>query len=281
MQGTRLGLPAVTSRRVRTRDCPRVVSRPSDGRKRCARRCGLSGTNRQEELSMRTRQHSAARFAALALVGVAASVLAGSGPAEAAFPGANGAIAFTSDRGGDLEIYVMGADGSHVTQLTHDPAPDLRPAWSPDGSMIAFDSSRDGDFEVYTMDSDGSAVTALTESPFFDGMPAWLLELQQDRVHELPGPRPSALRHEQSTALARTRGSTTHRAPTAEPAAAGRYEDRVAQRGRGQQRHLRHHRRGRQRALPGLRTIRAADGAPNGCPMEVGSCLPERLGRQR
>ena len=38
----------------------------------------------------------------------------------------------------------MNADGSGQTNLTNDPANDLEPAWSPDGSTIAFQSFRNG-----------------------------------------------------------------------------------------------------------------------------------------
>ena len=40
-------------------------------------------------------------------------------------------IAFTSDRDGGLEIYVMDADGSNVQQLTFNDSDDRLPAWSP------------------------------------------------------------------------------------------------------------------------------------------------------
>ena len=40
-------------------------------------------------------------------------------------------IAFTSDRDGNSDIYVMDADGSGVTRLTDNPANDSSPAWSP------------------------------------------------------------------------------------------------------------------------------------------------------
>jgi Tol biopolymer transport system component len=44
-------------------------------------------------------------------------------------------IAFTSDRDGNWEIYVMNAqDGSNQTNLTIDPATDEFPSWSPDGT---------------------------------------------------------------------------------------------------------------------------------------------------
>ena len=87
--------------------------------------------------------------------------------------GATGRIAFYSDRDGDLEIYVMNADGSNVTQLTHNPAYDGVPGWSPDGSRIAFHSDRDGDHEIYVMNADGSNVTQLTYYSADDRVPRW------------------------------------------------------------------------------------------------------------
>jgi TolB protein len=49
-------------------------------------------------------------------------------PAQAAFPGTNGKIAFASDRDGNAEIYAMLADGTGKTRLTTNPADDLEPA---------------------------------------------------------------------------------------------------------------------------------------------------------
>jgi TolB protein len=40
-------------------------------------------------------------------------------------------IAFVSERDGHLNLYVAGADGSGVTQITRDWAPKRRPAWQP------------------------------------------------------------------------------------------------------------------------------------------------------
>ena len=69
---------------------------------------------------------------ALALAGGVA-LTAGMGPAKAAFPGANGKIAFTRHRAGNWDIYTMKRDGTGVKRLTKNSAVDEFPMWSPDG----------------------------------------------------------------------------------------------------------------------------------------------------
>ena len=82
-------------------------------------------------------------------------------------------IAFTSDRDGNVEVYVMNADGSGQKRLTRKPADDQFGAWSPDGRTIAFTSDRDGNVEVYVMNADGSGQQRLTRNPGEDATPAW------------------------------------------------------------------------------------------------------------
>ena len=94
-------------------------------------------------------------------------------PTPTPTPVANGKIAFSSDRNGNQEIYVMDADGSIQTPLTNDPAFDYDPAWSPDGTKIAFSSNRDGNFEIYVMDANGSNQTRLTNNPANDLRATW------------------------------------------------------------------------------------------------------------
>jgi len=86
---------------------------------------------------------------------------------------ADGKIAFSSNREGNTNIFVMNPDGSDVTELTVTPGGEIRPSWSPDGSKIAFQSFRDGDGEIYIMNADGSNQRRLTTSPGSDGRPNW------------------------------------------------------------------------------------------------------------
>lgn len=67
------------------------------------------------------------------------------------------------------DVYVANADGTNLTQITHEPGYDAEATISPDGSKIVFTSDRDGDLEIYTMDPDGSNVTRLTNTPGYDG----------------------------------------------------------------------------------------------------------------
>jgi TolB protein len=93
--------------------------------------------------------------------------------AGAAFPGANGQVAFQSNRDGNLEIYAMNADGTGQTNLSNNRAVDVAPAWSPDGAKLAFRSGRDGNEEVYVMNADGTGQTNLTNNRAVDVNPAW------------------------------------------------------------------------------------------------------------
>ena len=93
--------------------------------------------------------------------------------AAAVAAGGSGKIAYVSDRDGNFEIYAMNSDGSGQTRLTNNPAEDVEPDWSPDGSKIAFFSNRDGNHEIYVMDADGSNQTRLTDNIDLDEGPAW------------------------------------------------------------------------------------------------------------
>jgi Tol biopolymer transport system component len=99
------------------------------------------------------------------------------GPAaHAAFPGANGRIAFESGRTDELDIYSAKPDGSDLRRLTGGgTAVDQHPRWSPDGSRILWTraASFDSAGNVWVMDADGSNKTRLTSSPANEADAAW------------------------------------------------------------------------------------------------------------
>jgi TolB protein len=114
----------------------------------------------------------------VASIVLASSVLAGlvagmQPPARAAFPGDNGLLAFTSNRDGNDEIYVVRPDGTGTARRTVNAATDREPSWSPSGDKIAFSSNRDGDFEIFVMDASGANVVQLTKNAAADMQPAW------------------------------------------------------------------------------------------------------------
>ena len=74
-----------------------------------------------------------------------------------------GKIAFTSDRDGNADIYLMNPDGTGQTRLTTNAAEDHSPSITIDGSKIAFFSDRNDRVAIYTMNADGSDQTALTD----------------------------------------------------------------------------------------------------------------------
>jgi TolB protein len=74
------------------------------------------------------------------------------------------------------EIYLVGADGSGLVQLTHS-APgvyNFQPAISPDGLRVAFASRASGDSGIKVVGIDGVELQTLTDNPFLSySEPAW------------------------------------------------------------------------------------------------------------
>ena len=108
-------------------------------------------------------------------VGLIGSVFVTSGPAMAAFPGANGKIAFEFDGvNAPNQIYTMNADGSGKANITNSSSEELEPAWSADGQKLLFSSDRHGDDgEIYVMNADGTGQTRLTNNPAEDVDGGW------------------------------------------------------------------------------------------------------------
>jgi Tol biopolymer transport system component len=84
-------------------------------------------------------------------------------------------LAFSSDRDGNYEIYVLDltVSGATPVRLTTATGEDVGPSWSPDGSSIAFTSHRDGNAEIYIMTATGAQQTNFTNRPVDDFEPSW------------------------------------------------------------------------------------------------------------
>jgi Tol biopolymer transport system component len=85
-------------------------------------------------------------------------------------------IVFCSNRDGNLELYVMDADGKHVRQLTHAPhCYNGGPFFSPDGKRVIFRSDRKKkDFlQIYVINADGTGERALTDNEGVNWGPYW------------------------------------------------------------------------------------------------------------
>ncbi|MBH8566957.1 PD40 domain-containing protein [Nostoc sp. CENA67] len=88
-------------------------------------------------------------------------------------------IAFVSGRDGNLEIYLMNADGSGQRNLTKNPLRDFYPTWSPNGKQIAFVSEYNSTINIYLMNADGSKRTLLTKDVIHNDSPSWSSNGQQ------------------------------------------------------------------------------------------------------
>ncbi|HMI54698.1 MAG TPA: hypothetical protein VK494_00780, partial [Gemmatimonadaceae bacterium] len=92
-------------------------------------------------------------------------------------------IAFTGTRGGITDLYVVGADGNNLRQLTNDEYGDMQPAWSPDGTRLAFATDRGPEtnlavlklskWRIAVMDLKTGAIDVLPDQGGLNLNPAW------------------------------------------------------------------------------------------------------------
>lgn len=93
--------------------------------------------------------------------------------------GGSGQIAYTSERTGMPEIWLMNVDGSGQRQITDIPEGACQSAWSPDGLRIVFVSPCEKNRESYPGSSlflinvDGTGLTPLPTAPGGDYDPMW------------------------------------------------------------------------------------------------------------
>ncbi len=78
------------------------------------------------------------------------------------------AIAFNSDRLGDMNLWLHSIEDGRDRALTSGAGGDYQANWSPDGRVIAFFSSRSGNADIWTVDTDGGDLRQLTQGPSLD-----------------------------------------------------------------------------------------------------------------
>jgi uncharacterized protein YjdB len=82
-------------------------------------------------------------------------------------------IAFSSNRGGSYDLYVMDADGRDLRRLTTDPGNEGEPTWTPDGSRIVYTATpKGGQPQLHALRPDGNPPRALTTGPGGNHSPA-------------------------------------------------------------------------------------------------------------
>ena len=82
-------------------------------------------------------------------------------------------IAFTGQYDGNVDVFVMPAEGGEPRRLTWHPAADVAVAWTPDGKRVLFHSAREAyaDFSrLYTVPAEGGPAEVL---PIWRGEAAW------------------------------------------------------------------------------------------------------------
>ena len=82
-------------------------------------------------------------------------------------------IAFTSERDGNQEVYVMNADGSDPRNVTQSLAQEGSPSWAPTRDRLAFVSDRNGNSDVFVIGVDGSGLQQVTSQTADEIHPAW------------------------------------------------------------------------------------------------------------
>lgn len=71
-------------------------------------------------------------------------------------------IAFSSNRGGNWDIYLIGIQGNNLVPLTNTPYNEYAPSWSPDGVSIAYQANLEGTEQLYIHNIVTNEVTQLT-----------------------------------------------------------------------------------------------------------------------
>jgi len=84
------------------------------------------------------------------------------------------ALIYTDNVDGKPDLWQKPFAGGEAVNLTHHPASDSSPAYSPDGKRVAFASDRDHEKpEIYVLALDTGDTTRLTDNAWYDSGPSW------------------------------------------------------------------------------------------------------------
>jgi TolB protein len=113
-------------------------------------------------------------LATAVLAGVAIGAAMSLPPAVAAFPGANGRIAYARLSGTASDVFTVLPGGASRTQLTTT-ADASDPAWAPAGGRIVFTRTDPDtlDSDLWLMRADGTSKTRITSGASVDQDPSW------------------------------------------------------------------------------------------------------------
>jgi serine/threonine protein kinase len=90
-------------------------------------------------------------------------------------------IVFSSNRSGNVDLWIFNRRTGDISQLTDDPANDWDPAFSPDGDHILWSSDRSGNMEIWMAAADGSRARQVShdgvdaENPTMTPDKAWIV----------------------------------------------------------------------------------------------------------
>lgn len=94
-------------------------------------------------------------------------------------PPATGRILFTSNRDGQMDLYLTSADGITVERLTFGASIEGSPRLSPDGNRAAFVAIVGNNSDIFVVDLNTKAINQVTYAPEKDSAPSWSADSQR------------------------------------------------------------------------------------------------------
>src|SRR5436190_22162307 len=85
-------------------------------------------------------------------------------PGGASAPASTFQIVFESDRDGDVDLRLVGSDGTRDRPLTATSTPEAVPSWSHDGTTVVYACTPDRNWDICTIDASTRKMTQLTHT---------------------------------------------------------------------------------------------------------------------